>query len=574
MAKGKAATPQAPESEAVSSLSAMRLRAYPTARQSRRLATWLSVSHGFRNEAVAWLSVRRRARGRWFAQHPGLSPEQIKAQLPPHLAGSDCTVLSQWLTHELEKARGFAVREFGLVAGKTQLGEAFATAWGWLSRGEKQEVRDRCRELGIHLDWLLVPRTVLDQVVRDLDRTCKKAIKDRAERKKQQAAGNSKKVKPKRVAGFPGFHKWSHAGSVRLQVEADKNTAFRDGWARKEAVIPGLGRIKLRESGYDWPMTPPKLITLARDPSGAWHVAFVCVEGQGLSARRRRLAAASTTWGKLPLDPSTGLPAMEAMDMSLPDLAVSNVHGKLGRTRHWKAYERRLCQANRRVSRRKKGSGRWKKACRVLGKVHTRVAHVRDSGLRQAAQTVADRSAIACVETLKLAFMCRNSRLAKSIHDLGWGTFVTYLDQAMAARGHLLLRAGQFDPTTQACSTPQCGFINRQLKNNLKLRIWDCPRCGRHHDRDENAANNIQDYAISRFMESSNGAESALELCRLGLHPELYQFLVRGGMTALVASSLADRRRTGRVGGGCAVPGKRELDPKPVEIRREQISTG
>ena len=170
--------------------------------------------------------------------------------------------------------------------------------------------------------------------------------------------------------------------------------------------------------------------------------------------------------------------------------------------------------------------------------------------------------------------MCRNSRLAKSIHDLGWGTFVSYLEQAMAARGHLLLRAGQFDPTTQACSTPGCGYINRQLRNNLKLRVWDCPRCGQHHDRDKNAANNIQDYAVGAYMESSNGAESALELCKLRLHPELYQFLVRGGMTALVASSLADRRRIGYVGGGCAVPGKRELDPQPVEIRRERISTG
>ena len=574
MAKGKTATLQPHESDAVSAtLSAMRLRVYPTARQSSRLATWLSVSHGFRNEAVAWLGDRRRARGKWFAQHKGLTPDQIKAQLPSNLAGSDCAVLSQWLTGELEKARAFAVREFGLVCGKTQLGEAFSTAWSHLSRGEKQEVRDRCKDLELHLDWLLVPRTVLDQVVRDLDKTCKKAIKDRKERKKQQSA-NSKNSKKVRLAGFPGFHKWLHAGSVRLQVEADKNTAFREGWSRKEAVIPGLGRVKLRESGYDWPSTPPKLITLARDAAGAWHVAFVCVEDQGLSARKRRLAKEGKTWSPLPLDPSTGLPAIEAMDMSLPDLAVSNVHGKLGRTRHEKAYARRLRQANKRVSRRQKGSGRWKKACRVLGKVHTRVANVRDAGLRQAAQTVADRSAIVCVETLRLAFICKNSRLAKSIHDLGWGKFVTYLEQAMAARGHLLLKSGQFDPTTQACSTPDCGFINRQLRNNLKLCVWDCPRCGCHHDRDENAANNIQDYAVGAYMESSNGAESALDLCKLRLHPELYQFLVRGGMTALVASSLADGRRTGCVGGGCAVPGKRELDPQPIEVSREQISTG
>lgn len=45
-------------------------------------------------------------------------------------------------------------------------------------------------------------------------------------------------------------------------------------------------------------------------------------------------------------------------------------------------------------------------------------------------------------------------------------------------------------------------------------------------------------------------------------------------MTALVASSLADGRCIGCVGGGCDVPGKRELDPQPVEIRKERISTG
>ena len=157
----------------------------------------------------------------------------------------------------------------------------------------------------------------------------------------------------------------------------------------------------------------------------------------------------------------------------------------------------------------------------------------------------------------------------------------------MAARGHLFTKAGQFDPTAQACSTPGCGFISRRLKKNLKLRVWDCPRCGCHHVRDKNAPNNIQDYALRSFMESSNGAESALkgdasehtprgalDVGKLGLHPALKDVLVHGGMTALVASSLADGRRIGCVGGGCDVPGKRELDPQPIEIRMEQISTG
>ena len=55
MIKDKTITTQLPAPEESSaSISAMRLRVYPSARQSSRMATWLSVAHGFRNEAVAW----------------------------------------------------------------------------------------------------------------------------------------------------------------------------------------------------------------------------------------------------------------------------------------------------------------------------------------------------------------------------------------------------------------------------------------------------------------------------------------------------------------------------------------
>ena len=410
------------------------------------------------------------------------------------------------------------------MGGKLQLGEAFTRAWNCLSRGEREEVRERCHDLGIHLDWLGVPRTILDQVVRDLDKTCQKAIKDREERKKARSEGKPGK---RRLAGFPVFRKAHFPGSIRVQVVAEKNEAFRVAWAAGEIVLPGLGRILMRESGYYFPKTPPKLITLSRNAANQWHVRFACVEGEVVNARNRRLRSEGKAWADLPKDVN-GLPTIEGMDMSLPDLGVSNQHGKLGRVRHLKRYARKLRQANKAASRKRKGSGRWKAACRRLGKVHARVANVRAATLKQAATRIADRSAIVCVETLQLTFMAKNSRLAKSIYDLGWASFLCYLEEAMSARGHLLLYAGQFAPTTQACSTQGCGYINCTLKNNISLRVWDCPRCGSHHDRDMNAANNIQEDAIRRFLES-NGAESALSR---QLHPELQAFLVRGGMTA------------------------------------------
>ena len=364
---------------------------------------------------------------------------------------------------------------------------------------------------------------MLDQTIQNLAKTTSKAISDRTENKRRQAAG----LKPLKAAGFPQFQKFLFANSIRFQMVADKQKDFREAWARKALAIPGLGLLKVLESGYAWPATPAKLVTLARSADGTWHASFVCGPGEARSARQRRLDKQGVAWEALPFNTLSGLPTIEAMDMSLVEKAVSNVHGGLGRERYLKRQANQLRFRSKAVSRGQKGSNRNKKAKRTLGTLHVRIANQRQHDNRAAAQAVADRSAIVCVETLRLGFMAKG-RLAKSMHDLGWGQFVIELERAMAARGHLLLYAGQFDPTTQTC--PACGVVNKALKNNLSIRQWDCQACGEHHGRDTAAADNIQDFAIERFLESFARAESVLETRRF--HPELAEFIARGGMTA------------------------------------------
>jgi IS605 OrfB family transposase len=88
------------------------------------------------------------------------------------------------------------------------------------------------------------------------------------------------------------------------------------------------------------------------------------------------------------------------------------------------------------------------------------------------------------VEDLNVRGLAR-TRLAKSILDAGWSTFLTILtDKAASAGGQVIRINPRF--TTQTCSN--CGEL---VPKSLSVRTHICPSCGYVADRDENAAINM-----------------------------------------------------------------------------------
>jgi len=91
-------------------------------------------------------------------------------------------------------------------------------------------------------------------------------------------------------------------------------------------------------------------------------------------------------------------------------------------------------------------------------------------------------------ETLNVRGMMRNRCLAPTTADAGWGEprrQIAYRAR-WAQRAHL--EVDRWFPNTRRCSA--CHAVREGLR--LADRHWRCEACGAEHDRDVNAASNLE----------------------------------------------------------------------------------
>jgi putative transposase len=148
--------------------------------------------------------------------------------------------------------------------------------------------------------------------------------------------------------------------------------------------------------------------------------------------------------------------------------------------------ERALKTAQRRVSRRKKGSNRRRKAVTLLAKAHQKVRRQRQDFHHKTALTLVQQNDTIYHENLQPANLVKNRHLAKSISDAGWGAFLIILTHKAAYAGRRVIGVNPAY-TSQACSG--CGVI---VSKGLSVRWHSCPKCGTSLHRDHNAAKNIE----------------------------------------------------------------------------------
>ena len=197
---------------------------------------------------------------------------------------------------------------------------------------------------------------------------------------------------------------------------------------------------------------------------------------------------------EFPLEiPSIVTPArILGLDYSQSHFFVDNEGKKANYPQYYREIEERLAKEQRILSRRKKGSNRWGKQRLVVSRLQIKVGNQRKDWLHKKAYALANRYDMIVVENIDLRAIGQNKYYAKNQQDNGFGNFRLYLKYKLEQRGRYFVKAPKDFASTQLCST--CGLKNTALKGNVDIREWDCPSCGKHHDRDINSAFNLKQY--------------------------------------------------------------------------------
>ena len=272
--------------------------------------------------------------------------------------------------------------------------------------------------------------------------------------------------------GFPRFK--SKKNPVQSYTTNNQNgtVALIDSKFIKVPKLKSLVRIKLHRQ----PKGIIKSATISRHSSGKYYISLLCKE------EVRELPKANSTIG---------------IDLGIMDFAILSDGQKIDNNKFTSKMEKKLKREQRKLSRRallakNKGTNlfeakNYQKQKRKVARLHEKVMNQRTDFLNKLSTEIIKNHDIICIEDLNTKGMLRNHKLAKSISDVSWSSFVSKLQYKADWYGRKIIKVDKWFPSSQICS--ECG--HKDGKKSLEIREWTCPVCHTHHDRDINASINI-----------------------------------------------------------------------------------
>ena len=275
----------------------------------------------------------------------------------------------------------------------------------------------------------------------------------------------------KRKQDLPNFHskKQDYGYTTNL---VNNNIVLLKGYIK----LPKLGDVKIKQHRVIPNEMTLKSVTVSKSSTSKYYVSILYEYQKEIT--------------KQVVKQSIGL------DFSMNHFYVDDQGFKLDYPKDIQTDYSKLRILQRSLSRRIKGSSNYDKKALEIALLYERIKHKRDDFLHKLSNAIAKRYDLVSVEGLNLIDMSQTSPYyAKQISRFGWTRFVAFLKYKLETQGKTLMVMDQWYPSSKRCSC--CGDIKTDLK--LSERVYYCPNCELHLDRDHNAAININKEGFRKY---------------------------------------------------------------------------
>lgn len=275
-----------------------------------------------------------------------------------------------------------------------------------------------------------------------------------------------------------GKRKGKKVGSPKFKKKTGRQSArFRIGGFSvkgEEVYLARIGNVK-----PIWSRalpSPPSSVTVIKDCANRYFLSFV-VEVEPIHNEAR--------------NQSIGI------DLGVKTFAVMS-NGEKAVSPNYSKQDRKVRKLQRKLARQQKDSRRRNRTKIKIAKLHNQIADTRKDFLHKLSTKVVSENQTIILEDLNVSGMVKNRKLARVISLQGWREFRVLCEAKSEKLGRTFHAINRWEPTSQICS--DCGF--KWGKLDLSIRSVLCLNCGAEHDRDENAAKNINKVGIGHCHDS------------------------------------------------------------------------
>ena len=286
------------------------------------------------------------------------------------------------------------------------------------------------------------------------------------------------------LGGYPKFKKKNFNNSyktnnIKSTYKGKEYNSIRLNLKNKTIILPKLKEVPIR--GYRNKKTFNGLIKSAviRQEGNKYYVSVLVEEDISL----------------LKFVPNN----IVGIDLGIKNFLITSHNEKIKNT--IKINEKRLAGLQKGLSRCKLGSKNRYKMKLKIQKLFMKIKNARKFLIHTITHKIIKENDIIAVENLSVKSMQKIHSIAKCLTETPIYEIKRILQYKAIWNNKKVIEIDRYYPSSQICSV--CNHQNKEVKN-LSIRSWECPKCGRIHDRDVNAAINIMWKGLNIYMKTIN----------------------------------------------------------------------